>query len=119
MIVENKELRILFQKGEEGDWDPFFGKVESIVDYTMSTKFPNLKFYHYDPESVKQECLLQVWKLINKNQLKKDSNMFSYIMGAVSFMLRDCIRKENRRKSKAKVVNVDNQILSILKGQRF
>ena len=102
MVVENEELQRLFKLGKDtGNWDPFFLRAQDVVDYTISTKFSNIKFYHYDPESLIQECLMQVWNLILRKQIEENNNIFSYIIGAVSYLLRDCIRKENRRKERS------------------
>ena len=117
MVVENKELQRLFKVGKEGDWNPFFEKAYDVVNYAITTKFSNISLYHYDPESLKQDCIEQIWKLIDKkDRIQEDGNIFSYIIGAVDYLMRDNIRKANRRRKKAVVINTDQDPRVLVKN---
>jgi DNA-directed RNA polymerase specialized sigma24 family protein len=115
MVVKNEKLIELFKVGKNGDWNPFFKKVEDVISYTIANKFSNIKYYYYDTEALYQDCLLKIWELILKEKIKENGNIFSYIIGSVSFLLRDVIRKETRRRGKAVIINVENNILHNLK----
>lgn len=110
MIIKNEDLQVLFYEASvDRNWNDFFKEVDKIVSYTINTKFHNIVRKNYDTESVKQDCLVKVWNLIEKGQIKAQGNIFSYIIGTTSFIMRDFIRKENRRKSKVNFVSLDTQ----------
>jgi DNA-directed RNA polymerase specialized sigma24 family protein len=106
MVVKNKELQTsLILAKKRNEWNDFLRQASSVINYVFSEKFSNLKKYHYDIDSLKQECLINVWTIAKTSKLKEDGNIFSYLIGLVSFYLRDCIRKETRRSKKVNFVD--------------
>ena len=113
MVVENTVLQSCLKSAKEtGNWEKYLSQSENVINYAFKSKFPNIHFYHYDIDGLKQECLIQVWRLSEKGQVKDDGNIFSYIIGCVSFYLRDCIRKYNRRALKAKIISFEDSPLA-------
>jgi DNA-directed RNA polymerase specialized sigma24 family protein len=112
MIVSNDTLQKLFVDGKKNkNWDPFFKEVRKIIKFTLNNKFSNIAKYHYDTvESLEQDCCLRVWNLVLRNQIKEGGNIFSYIIGSVSYLMRDEIRKSNRRRKKANITRLDDSL---------
>jgi DNA-directed RNA polymerase specialized sigma24 family protein len=73
-----------------------------LANFVLVNKFSNIS--KYDRENVKQEMVIKIWELIQRKEIDKNSNIFSYIIGRYIFILRDYIRKANRRKKIAEIV---------------
>ena len=77
------------------------------MQYTINTKFPNVK----DKDELIQDCSLETWKQIQRGKINKESNIFSFLMGRASFSARDKLRKDNRRSKKVRIISCDNDMM--------
>ena len=88
-------------------WSQYLEYVEHVISYTMSDKWFNMSLYYNDIESIKQDVLIIIWKKSQAGKIDFTSNIFSYIMTAVSYFCMEIIRKSKRRDTIAHIISLD------------
>lgn len=98
--TNNEEMKKTYLLGKEfNNWNDFFNICEKISKGIVFGKYPNLSIY-YNLDEIVQESLLEIWKLILRDKIDPNNNIFSYVTGRVYYLCNDLIRKGNRRKNK-------------------